>query len=183
MAYHTLWFKTELPQEIIEIIEADIKKLDKNITDSVVGDDVRNNTHRNSKNTWIPETHWITGWLWTYVQMANRNFNYDITEFDYRSIQYTHYDVGTYYHWHPDYTLKDNDGLDRKLSITVQLSDPTDYEGGCLEFIDSSNKHYVAPKGKGTVIIFDSRVVHRVTKVRSGYRKSLVAWAVGPKWK
>ena len=183
MSYQTLWFKTELPEQIIEIIEDDIKKFDDKIADSVVGTNIKNSSKRNSKNSWIPETHWITGWLWSYVQMANRNFNYDITEFDYRSIQYTHYNVGTYYHWHPDYVLNKNRPNDRKLSITVQLSDPENYEGGCLEFMDNDNKKYVAPKTKGTVIVFDSRVIHRVTKVRSGYRKSLVAWAVGPKWK
>ena len=82
----------------------------------------------------------------------------------------------------------------RKLSFSIQLSDPEDYEGGELEF--KVNKYgsekrgdfaldetFFAPNKKGTIIIFDSRVKHRVCEVKSGVRKSLVGWVVGPRWK
>ena len=49
--------------------------------------------------------------------------------------------------------------------------------------IDESNKNYIAPRQKGSLIIFDSRTKHRVCKVRSGVRKSIVGWVVGPRWK
>ena len=71
----------------------------------------------------------------------------------------------------------------RKLSFSLQLSDPKDYRGGEVEFYDSANKRYFAPKQRGTLIVFDSRLKHRVRTVKSGLRKSIVGWVVGPRWR
>jgi len=73
--------------------------------------------------------------------------------------------------------------LVRKLSFSLQLSDPEDYEGGELEFLDNQDEPFFAPKQKGTIVVFDSRVKHRVRKVTNGLRKSIVGWVVGPRWK
>ena len=68
---------------------------------------------------------------------------------------------------------------ERKLSITVQLSDEDAYEGGDLEFM--VNKEYVkAPREQGTVIVFPSFIMHRVTPVTKGTRESIVGWIAGP---
>ena len=53
--------------------------------------------------------------------------------------------------------------------------------GTPMEFIDYHNNLIVAPKSKGTMIVFDSRIPHRVTPVTSGQRISLVTWMLGPK--
>ena len=71
----------------------------------------------------------------------------------------------------------------RKLSFIMQLSDPDDYEGGNVILLTEGGQKYVVPRQRGTVIIFDSRTMHCVNKVKKGLRKSLVAWAVGPRWK
>ena len=63
------------------------------------------------------------------------------------------------------------------------MSDPTDYRGGEVEFLDSGAKRFLAPKQRGTMIVFDSRTRHRVRKIKSGIRKSIVGWVVGPRWK
>ena len=73
------------------------------------------------------------------------------------------------------------EGLDRKLSISIQLSDKLDYEGGNFEFEDITSS--MDFKEIGTIIIFPSYLRHRVTKVTSGIRRSLVAWFYGPNWK
>ena len=65
----------------------------------------------------------------------------------------------------------------------MQLSDPTDYRGGEVEFLDTGTKRFLAPKQRGTMIVFDSRTRHRVRKIKSGIRKSIVGWVVGPRWK
>ena len=65
----------------------------------------------------------------------------------------------------------------------MQLSDPDDYEGGNVILLTEGGQKYVVPRQRGTVIIFDSRTMHCVNKVKKGLRKSLVAWAVGPRWK
>ena len=206
MAFLTTWNMTDLPSEMIDILEEDIKKFD-NWQDKskVMGDDEIAPKIRNSKNAWIPTEHWIGGWIWYYIQKANReNFLYDLWDIDGGSIQYTHYEPGDYYTWHVDgdisSTYKPNikvgSGVNisedqvlqkgecvRKLSFSLQLSDAKDYRGGEVEFINSANERYFAPKRKGTLIVFDSRTKHRVRTVKSGLRKSLVGWVVGPRWR
>ena len=205
MAYLATWSTTSLPLEIVDILENDIKSFDKDVQDSKVSGQKVIKSIRNSKNAWIPTEHWIGGWIWYYVQKANReNFLYDITDIDGGSLQYTHYDIGEFYNWHQDGDIDtafqprigvsstENLGQDqvfakgecvRKLSFALQLSNPEDYRGGEVEFIDNSNKRFFAPKQRGTLIVFDSRTKHRVRKIKEGTRKSIVGWVVGPRWK
>jgi PKHD-type hydroxylase len=98
-------------------------------------------------------------------------------------IQFTEYrsDEDGRYDWHQDVNWNGQEGIDRKLSVTIQLSDESEYEGGNFEFEDiKSSMNF---KAQGTIIIFPSYLRHRVTKVTSGTRRSLVAWFYGPNWK
>jgi len=206
MASQAIWYYTDLPKEIIEGLEKDLEKtFDKELSESKLHGDVLDKEKRNSRNTWIPTYHWIAGFLWHYVEMANReNFLYDIRNIDGENLQYAHYGVGEYYKWHNDagianlYTPKarGNRGIEiaqdhlntqaelvRKLSFTLQLSDPEDYEGGQVQFLDENGRTYFAPKRRGALVLFDSRTQHRVLKVTKGVRKSIVGWVVGPRWK
>ena len=79
--------------------------------------------------------------------------------------------------------LNENVEQVRKLSFVVQLSNHDDYEGGNLQLLDEAGNSYIAPRKRGTVILFDSRTSHRVLKVTKGTRKSIVGWTVGPRWK
>ena len=205
MAFLTTWNMTDLPSEMIDILEKDIEKFDDWQDDSKVMGNQLAPKIRNSKNAWIPTEHWIGGWVWYYIQKANReNFLYDLWDIDGGSIQYTHYEPGDYYTWHVDGDIastfkpkfKAGSGVNisedlvlqkgecvRKLSFSLQLSDAKDYRGGEVEFINSAGERYFAPKRKGTLIVFDSRTKHRVRTVKSGLRKSLVGWVVGPRWR
>ena len=82
--------------------------------------------------------------------------------------------------------------MHRKLSMSVQLSKPEDYEGGDLKFnlrgLNSSNEDTIMSpppefKQQGSVIVFPSFHRHRVTPVTSGIRHSLVTWVEGPHWR
>ena len=53
--------------------------------------------------------------------------------------------------------LRENTEYVRKLSFVLQLSDPDDYEGGNLQLLNEEGKSYIAPRQRGTVILFDSR--------------------------
>jgi Rps23 Pro-64 3,4-dihydroxylase Tpa1-like proline 4-hydroxylase len=206
MASQSVWYFTDLPKNIIETVEKDLEeRYDNNLSESKLHGDVLDAERRHSKNTWIPTYHWISGFLWHYVEMANReNFLYDIRNIDGENLQYAHYGVGEYYKWHNDagisnlYTPKarGNRGIEiaqdhlntqaelvRKLSFTLQLSDPEDYEGGQVQFLDENGRTYFAPRRRGTLVLFDSRTQHRVLKVTKGLRKSIVGWVVGPRWK
>ena len=206
MAQESLWYFTDLPEEVVTLIEKDLTEtFDSEFQDSVLSGETLNKDKRNSQNTWIPTTHWVAGFLWHYVQRANReNFLYDLRNIDGESLQYTRYEAGQFYGWHNDSGLpaqykpksvgnrtnglaqdfvNENTELIRKLSFSLQLSGPDDYEGGNVQFLDESDKSYFAPRKRGTIVLFDSRIKHRVLKVTKGTRKSIVGWTVGPRWR
>jgi len=198
---------TAMPAEIVHLIERDVAQYgwDQDLQPSEVGSGNLNTRIRNSKNGWIATDHWSAGWLWYYISKINRNnFLYDITDIDGHNMQLTNYSEGEFYGWHQDQDIDsfynpatnesstENKREDqtivhgeyvRKLSFVLQLSHPDDYTGGELQFMNVRGKPFCAPKNLGTLIVFDSRVKHRVRKVRSGVRKSLVGWVVGPRWK
>jgi predicted 2-oxoglutarate/Fe(II)-dependent dioxygenase YbiX len=99
-------------------------------------------------------------------------------------LQFTEYkDVGYHYGMHHDINWDRQDGLHRKVSLVVQLSDPEDYEGGELTFSHTQNPDPIALAKKGTVICFLSYLEHGVAPITKGNRTSLVGWAEGPRWK
>lgn len=125
--------------------------------------------------------------LWRYVLNINSNaFGFDI---DYLSdLQYTVYEsnVEGHYNWHRDSWMVSNSMFDRKLTAILQLSDPSEYEGGELLIEDDFTNNtldYDLLKQKGTLFIFPSFVKHTVMPVTRGTRKSLVGWAHGPKFR
>jgi len=99
-------------------------------------------------------------------------------------IQYTEY-YGTnkgHYDWHMDLGSQGFMKF-RKISVTVQLSDSNEYEGGDLQIWTGGQYPMTAPRGKGNVVIFPSFMMHRVTPVTSGTRKSFVLWLGGEHYK
>lgn len=205
MAFETVWYTTNVPIDVVDILEKDIQKFDSESQESKLSGNILDKDIRNSTNVWVPTSHWIGGFLWHYIQRANReNFLYDLTAIDGENIQYTQYGPGQFYNWHIDGGIANcykpdilpgsgvnlaqdqitvNGESVRKLSFVLQLSDPSEYTGGELQFMGTAGQLYFAPKQRGTIITFDSRVKHRVRKVKSGLRKSLVGWVVGPRWK
>jgi PKHD-type hydroxylase len=153
---------------------------------------------RNSDLVWLNDP-WIYKELHPYIKEANRaarwNFQWDISE----SCQFTKYKLNQYYDWHCDSDDKPYDrkepnnpehGKIRKLSMTCQLTDGSEYEGGELEFdfrnyephMRNELKHRVQCKEilpKGSIIVFPSFVWHRVKPVTKGVRYSLVMWNLG----
>ena len=121
--------------------------------------------------------NWINAMLCGYINYANfSNFHYDLSDEDKEPAQISKYSKGEYYKMHMDFGKGIH--LTRKLSLTVQLSDENDYEGGDLIFHNGTIKEQ-APRGKGSVIVFDSRLNHEVTSVTKGVRYSLVKWYHG----
>ena len=206
MALQSVWYFTDLPEDVVDIIEKDLsEKFDSQMQDSRLHGDSLNKDKRNSQNAWIPTQHWVGGFMWHYIMRANReNFLYDLRNIDGESMQYTRYGEGMFYDWHNDSGLathykpvsvgnrtegrqqdfvNENLELVRKLSFAMQLSDPDDYEGGNVQLMDEAVNAYVVPRQRGCIVLFDSRTQHRVLKVTKGVRKSLVGWTVGPRWK
>tara|TARA_Y100000114_G_scaffold127511_1_gene124192 strand:+ start:223 stop:909 length:687 start_codon:yes stop_codon:yes gene_type:complete len=160
---------------------------------------------RKSDIVWMNDT-WIYKEIHPYLNEANQkagwNYQWDFSE----SCQFTRYGVGDYYGWHTDSwdkpymrplnedgTRPRDHGKIRKLSMTISLSHPEEYEGGNFEVdLRNSADYDGMKKGKntsirtvteirprGSIIIFPSFVWHRVAPVTKGTRYSLVVWSLG----
>jgi PKHD-type hydroxylase len=152
-----------------------------------------------------------------FVQSANEQAGWRLDVRQIEQVQFTKYGIDQHYHWHidgqcdhhaskvlsrhQDYEKKGlsmpitetsdprHVGLARKLSVTINLSDPLDYDGGDLwltkhpqdsrisELETFTNPNF---RDKGAVVVFPSWVRHRVTPVTRGTRYSAVAWFNGP---
>ena len=143
---------------------------------------------RDSNIVWMND-RWIYKEIQPYVHQANANagwnFQWDFSE----SCQFTKYEKGQFYDWHCDSSEKEGPKI-RKISMTCQLTDGSEYEGGELEFdfrnydphMRDESKHRIQCKEilpKGSIIVFPSFVWHRVKPVTSGTRYSLVVWHLG----
>jgi PKHD-type hydroxylase len=144
------------------------------------------NNPRKSKLKWIedsiPQHKYLFEYLSNRINIANKNhFNLDIIGSN-DNIQYTEYnsEVKGHYDWHLD--ISGDSNVLRKLSIIIQLSSPDEYEGGDLEIHIGSTPLKV-PKQKGSIIVFPSFLLHRVTPVTKGIRKSLVWWVGGSQFR
>lgn len=147
---------------------------------------------RKSNVSWLNDL-WIYNLIHPYIHTANRNagwnFQWDWSE----SCQFTIYKPGQFYDWHCDTWDKPYDapntkkhGKQRKLSVTVSLSDSKDYTGGELEFRNinaRSGKQYTSKckeiLPRGSICVFPSHIWHRVKPVKTGTRYSLVIWSCG----
>lgn len=127
------------------------------------------------------ECQWI---FMKFAQMAAKA-NEEMWGFDLtgmlEDLQYAVYPAGAgFYNWHMDVAREML--AHRKISITLQLSDADEYEGGELEILVGSSPIQV-PKDKGTAILFPSYFMHRVKPVTKGERRSLVLWVSGPPYR
>jgi len=114
-----------------------------------------------------------------YIRTANNLAGWDFDISFTEKIQMGKYEVGGFYDWHTDFIMKDfNDP--RKISFTLQLNDPNEYEGGNLEFKGFNEQPVLQ---QGTIIVFLSTLNHRVAPVTKGTRYSAVTWMHGPKFK
>jgi PKHD-type hydroxylase len=138
----------------------------------------------------ITRTAWIkpgpdTKWIYDRMQAVIRTMNDRVWQFDLRGFsedfQYTVYQgaEGGHYDWHVD---QGDLAKSRKLSLSLQLTDPSEYEG-CELQLQGGRRIETAPKDRGTLIAFPSYVLHRVTPVTRGTRKALVVWTTGPKFR
>jgi PKHD-type hydroxylase len=140
---------------------------------------------RSSKIKWIPQNdqwYWLYEKLSNYAVEANKAlWNFELNTIP-EQIQYTEYYAteNGHYDWHAD--IGPGGLSKRKISITVQLSEPDEYEGGNLELFmgGSMNGPFTqAEREAGLVFLFPSFMMHRVTPVTKGIRKSFVIWLGG----
>lgn len=140
---------------------------------------------RRSQVSWLNKTQ---DTAWVYEKLAHiasslnaQYYRFDLTGFG-EALQLTNYDQSEHgmYGWHVDYG--GNVAPSRKLSMVLQLTDPSQYEGGNLQIMTTGDPNTVR-KQRGFVVVFPSYVLHQVTPVTKGSRQSLVSWITGPAFK
>ncbi|MGZ5079926.1 MAG: 2OG-Fe(II) oxygenase [Usitatibacter sp.] len=121
------------------------------------------------------EAAWAFERLAAVGQRANRRYRLEVAAIC-EPLLLVRYAIGGHFSWHPD----TGTGIlsMRKISISIQLSDPSDYDGGALEFSNMGEASLA--RGIGTAIAFPSHFSHRVGPVTRGERWSLVGWIHGP---
>jgi PKHD-type hydroxylase len=170
---------------------------------------------RDSKICWLNDK-WLYELIWPFIKKANiyADWNFDVDYAD--DFQFTMYGVNQFYGWHQDgdmdkgaaikrfYPGVNGFGMDcpsfhssnsdfigkvRKISLTINLNLPSDYEGGNLKFDfgphSKSERYYECKeiRPRGSIIVFPSFLYHQVTPVTKGTRYSLVLWVLGKPFK
>jgi PKHD-type hydroxylase len=147
------------------------------------GYDFYNDSIRACQVAQVPQN---TDTVWIYERLAdiirslnNRSFRFDLRGFSeppqymvYHGTESSHFD------WHMD----TGSLPPRKLSLTLQLSDPSAYKGGDLQF-NTGTVSLSAPRDRGAAVAFPSHTIHRVTPTTFGIRKAIVAWITGPEFR
>jgi PKHD-type hydroxylase len=176
------------PQQCSELIR--IGQSEPKINAAIIGTKDQPNKidlqYRKSIISWIPFAkadpiyQIINHWLQT---VNNNSFGFDNVQLT-EPGQYAEYSKGGYYNWHMDsnVTMESMPPV-RKISMTLLLNDPKEYEGGdleifCDETLDSKNNKFQLIQGQA--VFFASFLLHRITPVTKGNRKSLVMWFGGP---
>ena len=200
----SLIWENAIPPEICKLIIKKTAEKHKLVEDQIYSSwnnkDDGLNVKRKEKirNTfsYITEDLWVnlfaTGWL---LEANRQMYNYDLSKYDIEnSCQISKYtsNINSFFAPHSDFSglVNQNNPIHtRKLSLSIQLSSEDDYEGGdlLLYYHQQSTKldgkpvlnEFLVPKALGTVVVFDSRIVHEVTPIISGTRHALVKWYHG----
>ena len=142
-------------------------------------------TYRESTISWVPindQTEWIYKKIIDCVNTVNNSyFNYDLTKIE--KLQFTRYygNNNSFYSPHVDSNFG-HFSENRKLTFVLQLSDPTEYEGGELR-LHTGKTPEVIPKERGLAVFFPSSTLHECTPVTNGKRCTLVGWVYGPNFR
>jgi PKHD-type hydroxylase len=196
------WLNEELlsPDKVHRVLEICQNK--KEVEALTSGAKTPSHEIRKNKISWHNDNE-----LYSMIRPLGNNINeaagwkYHITAIE--PIQFTtYYGDENHYTWHTDTIINDQErninsngplaGTTRKMTISIQLTDPAEYDGGEFEFLSSAPSEdgktlgtksvELATRKRGAGIAFPSFCYHRVKPVTRGVRRSLVCWFRGPKW-
>jgi len=153
----------------------------KSLEKGIVFDKENYQNERESNICWLDQTDDLN-WLFTKIAQECLEINKLCFRFDLNgiseSLQFTNYKAPSgKYGKHIDCSGSGTTPS-RKLSITIQLTDLNEYEGGELVLYDSE-KPTIMDKEQGSLIVFPSYILHEVKPVTKGERNSLVCWVTG----
>lgn len=191
MIYDTsFWYwQSVLPIELCDLLidQGDLLISDDGKTGGDPSHSGYNPQTRETNISFFEPGHWVEGICMHYAMMANRNSGWNVDLSGPQPVQYARYFPDQFYTPHRDDTIKANNPLMRKLSVSIQISDPSSYGGG--DFIienghqDGEYRNVVEFKPRGSIVVFPSIMKHGVTSVTHGVRHSLVCWVMGPNYR
>jgi PKHD-type hydroxylase len=192
-----------LPPDMLDEIVAFTAKKDNSLRKgSVIGYSNESSIENNMRDSSIyfledEEFEKYNDYIAGRISEINKNvYALDLTCF--MTPQYTVYDKGQHFNWHPDgpFGIMDRRGLNcipeqlqwRKLSLSIALNDESEYAGGDFQILNPSSNPTCGAintvrMSKGTAILFPAFSSHRVSPVTNGVRKSLIYWFCGPRWR
>ena len=192
--YFKNYFNDEKIEAIHRMIDKGGYKFEKGGTGYREGNAVSKNWTNNRDIAYVPadaNSWWLYNELEKLVEEANTvMFQFDI-QYVTDPLHYVIYpepnkpgktgelrEEGGFLDWHMDIG---RGGVNRrKLALTVQLSDPDDYEGGVFQcWFGGSNRFINLPREKGDVLIMPTFIMHNVTPITKGERRALVFWTGG----
>jgi len=168
-------FKDPIPEEYINwILTNFVSKL------PAFNFDDAKNIKRYSRVSWI-EDHILSSFLASKMKQCNKEiFGLNLSSFS-ENIEYQEFNE-TYKNTSEWFMDVQGHNSQRKLSGLIILSDPSDYEGGELHMITSKGTIVIHDNAKGTMIIFPSYILYRISEIKKGTLKVLMMWAEGPKF-
>lgn len=127
---------------------------------------------------WLDPARPSVRWVYEKLERLVRQADEEVWEFGVSPptdhLQLATYGPGDHYDWHVD-AASAIEGVSqyngRAISVTVQLSVPSAYDGGGLQV-----GLELIGRSVGTVAMFPSTMMHKVHTVRRGQRSALVAW-------
>ena len=147
-----------------------------------------NNDYRKSNIHFIngdqKQFEWLFDAMWKIaIQSNDQWFGFHLSKLDFMQLAEYDAEYEGEYKRHHDVFYMNGTNYHRKLSAVVQLSDPSEYEGGNLILYPQNNMlDPNAIRDQGSVVFFPSFVEHQAEKVTKGKRYSLAVWFDGPHW-
>ena len=178
--------------------EDELKKIEDNASDitveeSTVNSDNRKSDYRTCEIRWFhpnESTEWLFQKMTSLLQEMNgMHYLYNLSSWEpFQHTTYHGHNSGNFKSHLDETKLFNYSNMIRKLSFSIILNDPSEYEGGDLKIwygkMDNEGKPVLKIDNlkAGTLVAFPSFLLHEVTPVTKGTRKSLVCWTLGPRW-
>lgn len=178
MRFNFWFWKEQISQSLCKEILEELAGLNWS-PGTVLGEKPLDFALRATEIAWLPRMHLVECVLAHFGRAANTASGWclQLSDEQKEAVQLARYGVNSFYGSHTD-LAQPADRHDRKLTCVLQLSDPSDYEGGDLEIAGN-----LVDKAQGTIVVFPSFFQHQVIPVTAGTRVSATLWLTGPGWK
>jgi PKHD-type hydroxylase len=127
----------------------------------------------------------MTGFPFMNIRSVTKKANDEIYDFNLLGIidqdfpQVFKYSEKEYYDWHFDLNIM---MPSRKITFIINLTDPEEYQGGAIEFlnIDTADANI---SEQGSCLIFPSYIPYRINPIKKGIKHILVGHIHGALFK